>query len=48
VDNQQALLFNKKNIAEFRASKAGRYPGFAGYQEKTSRLIPVIALTLQP
>jgi deazaflavin-dependent oxidoreductase (nitroreductase family) len=24
-----------------------RYPGFAGYQQKTSRLIPVIALTVR-
>jgi deazaflavin-dependent oxidoreductase (nitroreductase family) len=29
------------------ALQASRYPGFAGYQEKTSRSIPVIALTLQ-
>jgi deazaflavin-dependent oxidoreductase (nitroreductase family) len=27
------------------AEQARRYPGFAGYQEKTSRIIPVIALT---
>jgi deazaflavin-dependent oxidoreductase (nitroreductase family) len=33
--------------AEVYATQAGRYPGFAGYQEKTSRAIPVIALTLQ-
>lgn len=33
--------------AEVYAIQAGRYPGFAGYQEKTSRAIPVIALTLQ-
>ena len=33
--------------AEVYATQAGRYPGFAGYQEKTSRPIPVIALTLQ-
>jgi len=26
------------------AEQARRYPGFAGYQEKTSRLIPVVAL----
>jgi len=25
--------------------QSGRYPGFAGYQQKTSRTIPVIALT---
>jgi deazaflavin-dependent oxidoreductase (nitroreductase family) len=33
--------------AEVYAIQASRYPGFAGYQEKTSRPIPVIALTLQ-
>jgi deazaflavin-dependent oxidoreductase (nitroreductase family) len=33
--------------AEVFASQAGRYPGFAGYQEKTARAIPVIALTLE-
>jgi deazaflavin-dependent oxidoreductase (nitroreductase family) len=33
--------------AEVYAKQAGRYPNFAGYQEKTSRAIPVIALTLQ-
>jgi hypothetical protein len=33
--------------AEVYATQAGRYPGFAGYQEKTLRAIPVIALTLQ-
>ena len=27
------------------AIQAERYPGFAAYQEKTSRTIPVIALT---
>jgi deazaflavin-dependent oxidoreductase (nitroreductase family) len=33
--------------AEVYALQASRYPGFAGYQEKTARSIPVIALTLQ-
>lgn len=33
--------------AEVYALQASRYPGFAGYQEKTSRSIPVVALTLQ-
>jgi len=33
--------------AEVFAIQAGRYPGFAGYQQKTSRAIPVIALALQ-
>jgi deazaflavin-dependent oxidoreductase (nitroreductase family) len=28
------------------AVQAGRYPGFAGYQAKTARLIPVVGLTL--
>lgn len=32
---------------EVYAIQASRYPGFAGYQEKTARPIPVIALTLQ-
>ncbi|RYJ31992.1 AclJ [Streptomyces sp. L-9-10] len=27
------------------AEQASRYPGFAGYQNKTERIIPVIALT---
>jgi hypothetical protein len=47
VDKDQRLSFNEKNIAEVFASQAGRYPGFAGYQAKTARTIPVIALTLQ-
>ena len=33
--------------AEVFASQAGRYPGFAEYQAKTSRAIPVIVLTLE-
>jgi deazaflavin-dependent oxidoreductase (nitroreductase family) len=33
--------------AEIYAMQAGRYPGFAGYQEMTTRAIPVVALTLQ-
>jgi deazaflavin-dependent oxidoreductase (nitroreductase family) len=33
--------------AEVYAIQASLYPGFAGYQKKTSRPIPVIALTLQ-
>ncbi len=32
--------------AQVYDAQASRYPGFAAYQEKTSRLIPVIALTL--
>jgi len=33
--------------SEVYAIQAERFPGFAGYQEKTSRLIPVVALTLK-
>jgi deazaflavin-dependent oxidoreductase (nitroreductase family) len=33
--------------AEMYAIQASRYPGFSVYEEKTSRPIPVIALTLQ-
>jgi deazaflavin-dependent oxidoreductase (nitroreductase family) len=33
--------------AEVYAIQASHYPGFAGYQQMTSRSIPVIALTLQ-
>ena len=33
--------------AEVFAEQARRYPGFADYQAKTTRPIPVIALTLQ-
>ncbi|MGO9297707.1 MAG: hypothetical protein ACLP52_28130 [Streptosporangiaceae bacterium] len=29
---------------EIYQRQAGLYPGFAGYQEKTSRTIPVVAL----
>ena len=32
--------------AEIYAAQAARYPGFASYQAKTSRRIPVVALTL--
>jgi deazaflavin-dependent oxidoreductase (nitroreductase family) len=32
---------------ELYAAQASRYPGFAGYQEKTSRAIPVVALVLR-
>lgn len=28
--------------------QAARYPGFAGYQAKTERVIPVVALSLHP
>lgn len=30
------------------AVQAGRFPGFAGYQHKTNRVIPVLALTPVP
>jgi deazaflavin-dependent oxidoreductase (nitroreductase family) len=33
--------------AEIYAAQAARYPGFAAYQAKTSRRIPVAALTLR-
>jgi deazaflavin-dependent oxidoreductase (nitroreductase family) len=33
--------------SEIYATQAGLYPGFVGYQEKTSRVIPVVALRLQ-
>jgi deazaflavin-dependent oxidoreductase (nitroreductase family) len=42
-----AEVLHEPQRAEVYASQASRYPGFAGYQEKTSRLIPVIALMLQ-
>ena len=32
--------------AQVYAVQASRYPGFAGYQTKTKRPIPVVALTL--
>jgi hypothetical protein len=32
--------------ASIYAAQAARYPGFAAYQEKTERRIPVVALTL--
>lgn len=34
--------------AEVYGVQADRYPGFADYQRKTSRVIPVIALELEP
>jgi deazaflavin-dependent oxidoreductase (nitroreductase family) len=34
--------------SEIYAKQAVLYPGFAGYQAKTARVIPVVALTLQP
>jgi deazaflavin-dependent oxidoreductase (nitroreductase family) len=33
---------------EVYATRAGLHPGFAEYQATTSRVIPVVALTLQP
>jgi deazaflavin-dependent oxidoreductase (nitroreductase family) len=30
------------------AEQARRYPGFAGYQQKTTRVIPVVALSRVP
>ncbi len=36
-------LVGTERDAKF-AIQAGRYPGFAGYQQKTSRIIPVVKL----
>jgi deazaflavin-dependent oxidoreductase (nitroreductase family) len=40
------LLAEPARSATF-AVQAARYPGFAGYQAKTKRVIPVVALTLR-
>jgi deazaflavin-dependent oxidoreductase (nitroreductase family) len=42
-----AEVVTEPRRAEVYASQATRYPGFAGYQDKTSRTIPVVALTVQ-
>jgi hypothetical protein len=39
-----AVLQGDEHDAAF-AEQASRYPGFAGYQSRTERIIPVIALT---
>lgn len=41
-----AEVLPEKRRAEVYAVQASRYPGFAGYQAKTKRQIPVVALTL--
>jgi deazaflavin-dependent oxidoreductase (nitroreductase family) len=48
----ERLPANAEQLVEPRRSEvfgeqASRYPSFAGYQEKTKRTIPVIALTLR-
>ena len=42
-----AKVLPERERSEVYTVQAGLFPGFAGYQEKTSRLIPVIALTLK-
>jgi deazaflavin-dependent oxidoreductase (nitroreductase family) len=41
----QAVELRGEERDTYFAEQARRYPGFAGYQEKTDRIIPVIALT---
>jgi deazaflavin-dependent oxidoreductase (nitroreductase family) len=41
-----AQVLPEERRAAVYAIQAQRYPGFAGYQAKTSRRIPVVALTL--
>jgi len=49
VDDETIAVHATELTGVERAEKyriqAERYPGFAAYQEKTSRTIPVIALT---
>jgi deazaflavin-dependent oxidoreductase (nitroreductase family) len=42
-----AEIIAEPTRAEIYAAQAARYPGFASYQAKTSRRIPVVALTLR-
>ena len=42
-----AEILPESQRAAIYAIQAVRFPGFDGYQEKTSRPIPVVALTLQ-
>ena len=42
----EAEIVPEPTRAEIYAAQAARYPGFASYQAKTSRRIPVVALTL--
>ena len=41
-----AEIIAEPTRAEIYAAQAARYPGFAAYQAKTSRRIPVVALNL--
>lgn len=43
----RAEVLPEDERASIYAEQASRYPGFAAYQEKTERRIPVVALTLQ-
>jgi deazaflavin-dependent oxidoreductase (nitroreductase family) len=43
----RAEVVGEPQRTEVYSSQASRFPGFAGYQEKTSRRIPVVALMLQ-
>jgi len=42
-----ADVLPEQQRSEVYSVQAGLFPGFAGYQEKTSRVIPVIALKLK-
>jgi deazaflavin-dependent oxidoreductase (nitroreductase family) len=42
-----ADVLPEQQRSEVYATQASLFPGFVGYQEKTSRVIPVIALTLK-
>src|SRR5438045_2929827 len=42
-----AEILREPERSDVYTIQAGRYPGFAGYQAKTSRPIPVVALTLR-
>lgn len=43
----RASVLEGEERDRFYAEQARRYPGFAGYQEKTDRVIPVVALVRQ-
>ena len=42
-----AEILREPERSDVYTIQAGRYPGFASYQAKTSRPIPVVALTLR-
>jgi hypothetical protein len=48
VFDADAIELSGAERDEKYAEQARRYPGFAGYQEKTDRTIPVIALSPVP